>query len=147
VTPDIASLPLNETPRAWLYQPFTSGARPAVAVTTGFVPSYWSGKPTDVRFPASSEHEPPSDAVAESGAEYVTGVSQVTPPETASMPENETVSAWLYQPFASGPRDGVAVTEGPSSSNWNVDATGPLVFPALSLHVPLTEAPPLSGPE
>src|SRR5436189_456802 len=65
----------------------------------------------------------------------------------ASMPEKETVRAWLYQPFASGPRDGVAVAEGPWSSNWNVVATGPLVFPALSLQVPLTEAPPLSGPE
>src|SRR5207248_1750987 len=75
------------------------------------------------------------------------GVSQVTPPETASVPENETVSAWLYQPFASAPRDGVAVTEGPWASNWNAVATAPLVFPALSLQVPLTETPLLSGPE
>jgi hypothetical protein len=118
-----------------------------VAVTTGLVPSYWSGKPTDVTFPALSEHEPPSEAAAESGPEYVTGAAHDTPPETASVPENETVNAWLYHPFASVPRDGVGVTEGPSSSNWNVEETGPLVFPALSLQVPLTEAPPLSGPE
>jgi hypothetical protein len=33
-------------------------------------------------------------------------------PEVPSAPENETESAWLYQPFESAGRDGAAVTVG-----------------------------------
>ena len=34
------------------------------------------------------------------------------------MPAKLTESAWLYQPFESGLREGVAVTTGPVSSYW-----------------------------
>ena len=37
-------------------------------------------------------------------------------PDVASVPLKETVSAWLYQPFESGLRPGVAVTVGPVPS-------------------------------
>jgi uncharacterized protein (DUF1501 family) len=39
-TPDVASLPPNETATGWLNQPFASGARAALAVTVGGVESY-----------------------------------------------------------------------------------------------------------
>ena len=63
------------------------------------------------------------------------------------MPAKLTVSAWLYQPFESGARAGVAVTTGPVPSYWKLKAPAALVFPARSLHVPETEAFALSGPE
>jgi hypothetical protein len=37
---------------------------------------------------------------------------QLAIPAVASVPENTTLSAWLYQPFASGGRLGAAVTAG-----------------------------------
>ena len=37
-------------------------------------------------------------------------------PEIASVPVKLTESAWLYQPFESGAREGVAVTTGPVAS-------------------------------
>ena len=39
------------------------------------------------------------------------------------MPLNATESAWLYQPFESGERDGVAVTTGPVVSRLIVTVT------------------------
>ena len=55
--------------------------------------------------------------------------------------------ARLYQPFASAPRAGVAVTDGPAASYWSPNVVEPETFPATSTHVPATEAEPLSGPE
>ena len=63
------------------------------------------------------------------------------------MPAKATESAWLYQPFESGLRDGVAVTTGPVSSYWKPKPELALVFPARSRHVPETEAFCESGPE
>jgi len=40
------------------------------------------------------------------------GAEQESIPEVPSVPENETESAWLYQPFESAGRDGAAVTVG-----------------------------------
>ena len=68
-------------------------------------------------------------------------------PEVASVPLKPTVSGWLYQPFASGLRDGVAVTAGPVSSYWKPKLLLALVFPARSRQVPVTEALAESGPE
>ena len=50
-----------------------------------------------------------------SGPEYVALV-QPSMPEVASTPLKVTVSAWLYQPFASGARPGVAATCGAVAS-------------------------------
>ena len=63
------------------------------------------------------------------------------------MPLKLTVSVWLYQPFESAARDGVAVTFGSVSSYWKLNALGALVFPARSRQVPFTEAVASSGPE
>ena len=54
----------------------------------------------------------PTDALAESGLEYVFAAEQESTPEVPSVPENETESAWLYQPFESAGRAGAAVTVG-----------------------------------
>ena len=49
-------------------------------------------------------------------------------PETPSDPENVTVTPWLYQPFASGPRSGEPDTEGGDASRLTltVVVTDPL---------------------
>jgi hypothetical protein len=105
--PDVASVPANPTVNAWLYQPFESGARLGVAVTTGPVESYWKLNALfALVFPARSRHVPLRVPVASSGPEYVVCV-QVSIPDVASVPANATVNAWLYQPFESGARDGV----------------------------------------
>ena len=63
------------------------------------------------------------------------------------MPAKLTESAWLYQPFESGLREGVAVTTGSVSSYWKPKLRAALVFPARSRQVPDTEAFGESGPE
>ena len=111
--PEVASLPVKETPSAWLYQPLESGTRAGTAVTpVGAVASYWSPNDAVPTLPALSVQVPPTDALAESGLEYVFAAEQELIPEVPSVPENETDSAWLYQPFESAGRDGAAVTVG-----------------------------------
>ena len=63
------------------------------------------------------------------------------------MPLKPTVRGWLYQPFASGLREGVAVTAGPVSSYWKPKLLLELVLPATSRQTPLTDAFAESGPE
>jgi hypothetical protein len=67
-------------------------------------------------------------------------------PDSASEPAQLIVTAWLYQPFASGVRLALAVTAGAVSSNLSGKAIDELVFPALSVHVPLGLAFAESGP-
>jgi hypothetical protein len=111
--PDVLSVPVKETPNAWLYQPLESGARAGTAVTpVGAVASYWSPSEAVPTLPALSVQVPLTDALAESGLEYVFVAEQESIPEVPSVPENETESAWLYQPFESAGRDGAAVTVG-----------------------------------
>jgi hypothetical protein len=130
-----------------LYQPFASVGRVGdELVICGGVVSYWSENVRGVVFPARSLHEPVTVAEPSSGLEYVFGATQEVRPETPSLPLNETVRAWLYQPFASGWRDGVATTVGPVSSYLNC-SVAVSVLPALSVHVPLAAAVALSGPE
>jgi hypothetical protein len=130
-----------------LYQPFTSAVRPAAAVTTGPVVSYLNGKATTLEtFPALSVQLPGCEALPLSGPLYVTEV-QPAMPEVASDPVQLIPTAWLYQPFLSGARVAAAETPvGAVSSNLSGKATVELVFPALSVQVPLLEAPPSSGP-
>ena len=66
-------------------------------------------------------------------------------PDIASVPENLTVSGWLYQPFASGGRPPAPLTTGGVASYCTVGPPVP-VLPALSRHVPPTSASALSGP-
>src|SRR4029453_13862355 len=68
-------------------------------------------------------------------------------PEVPSVPAKPIVSAWLYQPFESGAREGGAVTTGPVESYWKLKLLAALVFPARSRQVPETEPVASSGPE
>jgi hypothetical protein len=72
---------------------------------------------------------------------------QPASPDTPSLPEKATATAWLYQPFASAPRAGDAVTDGGVASYSKLVVLGADTFPATSVHVALTEAEPESGPE
>src|SRR5437762_5013652 len=127
--PEEASVPVKETPRAWLYQPFESGTRAGTAIApVGAVASYWSPNEAVPTLPALSVHVPLTDALAESGLEYVFVAEQEPVPEVPSVPENETESAWLYQPFESAGRDGAAVLVGGVLSIFTVTVT--LVVPS-----------------
>src|SRR5881275_2280742 len=127
--PEEASVPAKEMPSAWLYQPFESGTRAGTAATpVGAVASYWSPNEAVPTLPALSVHVPLTDALAEFGLEYVFVAEQESVPEVPSVPENETESAWLYQPFESAGRDGAAVTVGGVLSILTVTVT--LVDPA-----------------
>jgi hypothetical protein len=127
--PEVLSAPVKETPSAWLYQPLESGARAGTAVTpVGAVASYWSPNEAVPTFPALSVQVPPTDALAESGLEYIFAAEQESTPEIPSVAENETESAWLYQPFEFAGRAGVAVADGGVLSILTVTVT--LVDPA-----------------
>jgi hypothetical protein len=67
-------------------------------------------------------------------------------PDSTSDPAQLIVTAWLYHPFASGVRLALAVTAGEVSSNLSGKETDELVFPALSVHVPVGVAFAESGP-
>src|SRR6266550_2284880 len=102
--PETASEPWNATSTGWLYQPFASAARPGAGETPGAVASYWNERVFEAEtLPALSVQVPPADAEPESGPEYVRLVQEATP-DMASVPETATPTAWLYHPFASGPR-------------------------------------------
>src|SRR5436190_1378138 len=142
----MASMPENDTVSGWLYQPFESGVRPRVPTTdVGVVASYLSAKEPVAVLPALSVHVPPTDAEPPSGPEYVAWLHEPRP-EVPSVPENETVSWWLYQPFESAGREGAPATEGAVESYWN-EAVAGSTLPALSAQEPLTAALPVSGPE
>jgi hypothetical protein len=64
----------------------------------------------------------------------------------ASVPENPTVTAARYQPFAFGCRSGVAVAWGAVSS-YLIASDRVTVLPAKSRHAPDTTAFVESGPE
>jgi hypothetical protein len=70
-----------------------------------------------------SRQKPLTEASALSGPAYDCGGTQKSMPEVASVPVNVTVSEWLYQPFRSGLREGVAVTPGAVLSILIVMAT------------------------
>jgi hypothetical protein len=127
--PEVASVPVKETPREWLYQPFESGTRAGTAATAvGAVASYWRPNEAVPTFPALSVHVPLTDPLAESGLEYVFVGEQESVPEVPSVPENEIDSEWLYQPFESAGRDGAAETVGGVLSILTITVT--LVDPA-----------------
>src|SRR4029453_14236877 len=106
--PEVPSVPAKPIVSAWLYQPFESGAREGVAVTTGPVPSYWKLKlVAALEFPARSRQVPETEAFAESGPVKLVCV-QESMPDVASLPANVIVRARLYQPLRSGGRDALA---------------------------------------
>ena len=81
-----------------------------------------------------------------SGPAYVALV-QLSTPAVWSVPEKATSTARLYQPFESVARAGwPPLTTGFVASYLSANASAGLTFPARSVHVPGTEAVPLSGP-
>src|SRR5256885_3938027 len=130
----------------WLNQPFTSAPRPAAAVTTGGVASYLRPNEVAPALPALSKQVPATEARELSGPAYVCAAEHDATPEKPSLPSKETVTCPSYQPFASGARPGVAVTEGPFASYLSANGLAGLRLPALSRQVPVTVAAPLSGP-
>ena len=53
-----------------------------------------------------------------SGPAYVASGSQDSKPEVVSLPSKSTERSWLYQPFESAAREGVAVVAGGVLSTW-----------------------------
>src|ERR671932_2390341 len=132
--PEVVSLPLQVIATEWLNQPFWSAARAAAAETlVGAVASNLSGKEAAAEFPAWSVQVPLGAALPESGPLYDRGAVHEARPESESDPAQLTVTAWLYQPFTSGPRAALAATVGAVSSNFRASETEELVFPALSV--------------
>src|SRR5262249_59796432 len=84
--------------------------------------------------------------VAGLGGGRVKGGVHPPRPEVAWVPLQLIVTAWLYQPFASGARPGDAEIAGAVASNFNGNKSDDESFPATSVHVPPAEAVPLSGP-
>src|SRR5947207_10380813 len=130
---------------AWLYQPLASGPLPGLAETFGGVESYLSPKVPPAELPAASRHEPDAEPEPSSGPEYVAELHESIP-EVASVPAKATATGWLYHPLESGARPALAFTLGPVPSYFSPRPAGAETFPALSVHVPATEAEPLSGP-
>ena len=87
-----------------------------------------------------------TDAVVLSGPLYVVAGHAATP-DVASVPRTVNPTARLYQPLALAARSGsAAVTAGAVASYFSPKGNAPLVLPALSVQVPLTEAVASSGP-
>ena len=145
--PESASLPLNVTASGWLYQPFASGGRAGVAVAFGGVASYLIASAAVLELPAWSTHEPDTDAAPLSGPENDVAALHEPMPDVASVPENDTPTGWLYQPFESAARAAAALTDGGVASYLSGNEAGALTLPALSVQVPETLAEPPSGPE
>jgi hypothetical protein len=71
-----------------------------------------SGKFFEPTLPALSVHVPAGAALPLSGPLYVTSALHEATPERVSLPFQSILTAALYQPFAFGPRSGVAVNVG-----------------------------------
>jgi hypothetical protein len=113
----------------------------------GAVASYLKSNAVSLALPAASRHVPVTDTAVSSGPLYSAGAVHETAPDVASVPLNVTLSGRRYQPLPSGALSALAETAGAVASYLSVASAGALVFPALSVHVALTEAAALSGPE
>ena len=143
--PDVASDPAKLTVNGFRYQP-PVGARSAFALTDGGVASYFRPRvATALVLPALSTQVAPVVADALSGPPYDDPEHEATP-EVASVPVAPTSTAWLYQPFESGPRAAATLADGGVASYLNPNAPGALTLPATSVHVPATETEAPSPP-
>ncbi len=104
-------MPWNVTVTAWLCQPLWSGGR-AAGLDCGAVSSYLSGRFAGAVFPARSRQVPLTVVALVSGPAYVASGSHDSRPEVVSLPSKSTERSWLYQPFESAAREGVAVVAG-----------------------------------
>ena len=106
--PERLSAPLAENATGWLYQSPESGPRESETLTEGGVASYLNTAEdaAALTLPAWSLHVPVRVAPPVSGPPYEGELQLAIPdPEPGSVPEKETLNGWLYQPFASGPRE------------------------------------------
>src|SRR5882672_12160486 len=90
--------------------------------------------------PAASVQVPASSALVVSGPAKVRDASQVTPWLVASLPEKETSTGWLYQPFESPARESSALTEGAVASYLNEYSAAAEELPAWSTQLPEMDA-------
>src|SRR5215208_1665728 len=145
-TPEVPSVAVKCTLSGALYQPSVPAGRLGAAVTVGLVASYFRGAEAEALFPALSRQAPPTDAVAESGPEYVLSASHASTPEVASVAAKPTATGAVYQPSVPAARAGVAVACGAVAS-YLIGSTLLPTLPAASVQLPLTSAVALSGPE
>jgi hypothetical protein len=92
-----------------------------------------------------SRHVPATAFDAPSGPEKLFAASQDSRPDVVSVPEKLTVRGALYQPFAFGEREAVAVACGAVASYLRLNEAV-VVLPALSRHWPMTAVVVRSGP-
>ena len=99
-----------------------------------------------MRLAARSRHSAVTVAVAASGPAYPIG-GQSASPEVASLALMSKTTGRVNQPSWSGGRSGTAPEiSGPLASYLSPYPNGALTLPARSVHVPCTDAAPLSGP-
>jgi hypothetical protein len=116
-------------------------------VSFGGASSYLKPKAAGaLTLPAASWQRPIAFASAEFGLSYRT-TSQAATPLVASVPANATATAWLYQPFRSGTRAGLAPVTAGGVASYRRPNDALAVLPALSVQEPVTVADALSGPE
>jgi len=141
--PDPPSDPWKTTWTGWLYQPLLSGGRSKVMLSIDGAPaSYFTPTPAEAELPALSVQL----AVPEPPPPSVPPLHEAIP-ERLSLPLAPKSTGCLYQSPKSGPRESEALTDGGVASYLiGPKLAGALVFPAWSVHVPVNEAPAVSGP-
>jgi hypothetical protein len=138
--PEPPSEPWKAIPTGWLYQPLLSGGRSNVMLSIdGAEPSYLTLTPADAELPALSVQPPPLEP-------GTVPLLHDAMPERLSLPLTLKSTGWLYQSPTSGPRASATLTDGGVASYLKLNEPPLAVFPALSVHVPLTLPPAVSGP-
>ena len=132
-TPDNASVQVKVIVTGPVLMPLT-GVGVTTAVIVGGVLSILTVMLTVAELPALSLTVPVTTVVP--SAVTVTGGSQVSTPESASEVLNETVTLVLFQPFALGAGDAVAVIVGGVLSMLTVTLAD-AVWPPVSTTVPV----------
>ena len=128
-----------------LYQPAPLAGRLGLATVVGACVSYLTTKVPVELFPARSVQLPLTDVPFVSGPLYGSAESQDAIPEVASLPCQPTERGALNQPFALGAGVGEAWVVGGVESYLRRTSSEEL-FPALSVQLPVTVVPLVSGP-
>jgi hypothetical protein len=132
-------VPLKVIVTLWLYQPLWSAGRSGVAVTVGGVLSMLIPLAVaEALLPALSVQDPVADWPAPS-VEIVTGGSQASIPERASVPLKVTTTSVLFQPFPFGAGAAAAETLGGVRSMSMPVWVSEAVLPAWSVQVPVAD--------
>jgi hypothetical protein len=95
--------------------------------------------------PAPFVHDPPTDALFESGPEYTEGAEQEEMPEIGSLPLNATLTGCVYQPFVVGGPTRSPVTAGGVVSILT-DTLFVAVSPSAFVAEHVTTVPAVSAP-